>query len=124
MIIFTDITDSIYHIRGTSKQKATTERIINFLRKKCQYRDLPAADLEEEINILVTTGLLFKNDKNSLFIRNSARIIDQENEFDDFDHITDDETKEKENVSASTKESISPRRVIVRKIAFQFRRKE
>ena len=60
MISFADITESIYHIRGTSKQKATTERILNFLKKNDQYRDLSAADLEEEINILFTTGLLFK----------------------------------------------------------------
>ena len=65
MIGFTDITESIYYIRGTSEQKATTERILIFLRKKDQYRDLSGADLEEEINTLVTTGLLFKNDKNS-----------------------------------------------------------
>ena len=63
MISFTNITESIYHIRGTSKQKATTERILTFLRKKDQYRDLSGTDLEEEINILVTTRLLFKNDK-------------------------------------------------------------
>ena len=43
MISFTDITESIYHIRGTNKQKATTERI--------QYKDLPVADLEEETTL-------------------------------------------------------------------------
>ena len=108
MISFTDI-KSIYHIRRTSKQKATTERIVNFLRKKDQYRDLPAADLEEEIDTLVTTGLLFKNDRNLLFIRNSANTPtkDQENKFDDFDHNTNDETRKKKNVSISTEESIS-----------------
>ena len=58
MISFSHITESIYHIRGTSKQKVTTERILNFLSKKDQYRDLPAGDLEE-VNALVTTGLLF-----------------------------------------------------------------
>ena len=64
--------------------------MLNFLRKKDQCRDLPAADLEKEINTLVTTGHLFKNDKNSLFIRNSpnTQTKDQENEFDDFDHDT------------------------------------
>ena len=66
MISFTDITKSIYHIRGTSKKKATTERILNFLRKKDQYRHMFFADLEEEINTLVTTGLLSKKDKNLL----------------------------------------------------------
>ena len=60
MISFTNITESIYHIRGTSKQKATTKQILNFLRKKDKYRDLSPADLEEEINTLFTTGLLFK----------------------------------------------------------------
>ena len=109
MISFTDITESIYHIRGTSKQKATTGRILNFLKKKDQYRDLPAADLEEEINTLVTTGLLFKNDKNSFFIRNSANTPtkDQENEFNGFDHNTDNEASENENISKSTGENIN-----------------
>lgn len=45
--------------------------------------------MEEEINTLVTTGLLFKNDKNPLFIRNSTN------------------TSEYENSSISTKENIS-----------------
>ena len=109
MISFTDITESIYHIRGTSKHKATTERISNFLRKKDEFRDLSPADLEEEINTLVTTGLLFKNDKNSLFIRNSANTPtrDQENQFDSFDHNTDDEASENENGSSSTEENIN-----------------
>ena len=75
------------------------------MRKKDQYRDLSAADLEEEINNLVTTGLLFKNNKNPLFIRNSANTPtkDQENQFDSFDHNTDDEASENENSSTSTK---------------------
>ena len=106
-ISFTDITESIFPIRRTSKQKATTEQILNFLRKKDQYRDLSAADLEEEISTLVTTGLLFKNDKNSLFIRNSANkpTKDQKNQFDSFDHNTDNEASENENSSTSTKEN-------------------
>ena len=106
-ISFTNITESIFPIRRTSKQKATTEQILNFLRKKDQYRDLSAADLEEEISTLVTTGLLFKNDKNSLFIRNSANkpTKDQKNEFDSFDHNTDNEASENENSSISTKEN-------------------
>ena len=105
MISFTDITDNIYHIRETSKQNPTTERILNFLRKKNQYSDLSTADLEEEINTLVTTGLLFKNDRNSLFIRNltNTPTKDQENQFDSFDHKTDDEASENENSSTSTK---------------------
>ena len=106
-ISFTNITESIFPIRRTSKQKATTEQILNFLRKKDQYRDLSAADLEEEISTLVTTGLLFKNDKNSLFIRNSANkpTKDQKNQFDSFDHNTDNEASENENSSTSTKEN-------------------
>ena len=81
---------------------------------------MPAADLEEEINTLVSTGLLFKNGRNSHFIRNSANTPrkDQENEFDDLDRNTDDETSENENVSTSTKESVSY--IVVRKIPFQF----
>ena len=44
----------IYHIREQVKQQiATTERISNCLRKKEQYRDLAAADSEEEIITLV-----------------------------------------------------------------------
>ena len=109
MISFTEITDSIYHIRGTSKEKPTTERILSFLRKKDQYIDLSAADLEEEINTLVTSGLLFKNDKKSLFIRNSVNTPtkDQGNQFDSFDHNTDDEASENENSSTSTEENIN-----------------
>ena len=68
MISFADITENIHHNRATSKQKATTERVLNFLRRKDQDRDLPTTDLEEVINTLVTTGLLFKNYRNSLFI--------------------------------------------------------
>ena len=79
------------------------------MRKKDQCRDLPAAALEKEINTLVTTGLIFKNDRNSLFIRNSANTLtkNQENEFDDFGHYTGDETSQNENVSTSTEESIN-----------------
>ena len=64
---------------------------------------MPVADLEEEINALVKTGLLLKSDKNSLFTRNSLVIpaMDQGNEFNEFDHNTDDETSENENVSTS-----------------------
>ena len=70
---------------------------------------MPAADLEEEINTSVTSGLLFKNDKNSLFIRNSANTLtkDQENEFDGFDHNTDDEASENKNIYASTEKNIN-----------------
>ena len=109
MISLTEITDSICHIRGTSKQKPTTERILSFLRKKDQYIDLSAADLEEKMNTLVTMGLLFKNDKKSLFIRNSVNIPtkDQGNQFDSFDHNTDDEASENENSSKSTEENIN-----------------
>ena len=83
MISFTDITESIYHIRETSKQKATMERILNFLKKKSQYRDLPDAVLEEELNALFNIGVLFKNDKNSLLIGNLANTPtkDQEHEY-------------------------------------------
>ena len=62
IISFTDKTEGIYHNRGEE---------------------------EEEINSLVTTGSLFDNDRNSLFIRNSANTPtkDQENEFDDLTTI-------------------------------------
>ena len=71
--------------------------------------DLLATDLEEEINSLVNTGLSFKDDRNSIFIKNSANAPtkDQENEFDDFDHNADDETSENKNVSTSTEENIN-----------------
>ena len=54
-------------------------------------------------------GLLIKNGKNSLFIRNSANTPtkDQENQFDSFDHNTDDEASENENGSSSTEENIN-----------------
>ena len=79
------------------------------MRKKDQYKDLSATDLEEEIKTLVTTGLLFKNDKNSLFIRNFANTPtkDQENQFDSFDQNTDDEASENENSSTLTEENIN-----------------
>ena len=53
--------------------------------------------------------MLFKNDKNSLFIRNLANTPtkDQENELDGFDPKTDDEGSEDENGSTSTEESIN-----------------
>ena len=54
-------------------------------------------------------GLLIKNGKNSLFIRNSANTPtkDQENQFDSFDHNTDNEASENENTSTSTEENIN-----------------
>ena len=85
MVSFTDITESIHHIRRTSKTKATIERISNFLRKKVQNRGLPAANLEEEINTLVTSGLLtvIKLTFWQKFEKYTNK--DQENEFDDYD---------------------------------------
>ena len=79
------------------------------MRRTDQYRDLPAADLEEEIDTLVIIGLLFKNDRNLLFIRNSANTPtkDHENKFDDFDHNTNNKTSKNENVSTSTEETIN-----------------
>ena len=67
------------------------------------------SDFEEEINTLVTTGLIFSDDGNSLIIKNSASTTtkDQENEFDDFDHNTDEETSENENGSTLNEENIS-----------------
>ena len=53
MISFTDTADkSIHHIRGTSKQKATTEGVLNYFWKKDQITGLPAANLEETFNTL------------------------------------------------------------------------
>lgn len=53
--------------------------------------------------------LLFKNGKNSLFIRNSinAPMKDQEKEFNGFDHNTDDGASENENSSTPTKENMN-----------------
>ena len=62
MISFTDITESIRRITNNNKQKATTERIFNFLKKRDHYKDLSALDLD-------------KNDKNSLFIGTSTTRI-------------------------------------------------
>ena len=55
------------------------------------------------------TTRLFKNDKNSLCLRNSSNTLmeDQENEFDDFAHTTIDDANENQYVSTSTEESIS-----------------
>lgn len=60
--------------------------------------------MDEDINTLVTTGLLFKNDRNSLFIRNLAntQTKNQENLFDDLEHSIVDGTFENENISTST----------------------
>ena len=60
--------------------------------------------MEEDINTLLTTGLLFKNDRNSLFIRNLAntQTKNQENLFDDLEHSIVDGTFENENISTST----------------------
>lgn len=81
-ISFTDITESIFHIRRASKQKAATEQILNFLRKKDQYRDLSAADLEEEIQqriikinlIVLTTILIMKQAKMKIVLHRPKRI--------------------------------------------------
>ena len=79
------------------------------MRKKDQYRDLSAADFEEESNTLITTELLFKIDKNSLFIRHlaNAPTKDQNNKYDSFDHNTDGEAGENENSSTSTEQNIN-----------------
>lgn len=60
--------------------------------------------MDEDINTLVTTGLFFKNDRNSLFIRNLAntQTKNQENLFDDLEHSIVDGTFENENISTST----------------------
>ena len=83
------------------------ERILNFFRKKDQYRDLSVAVLEEEINTLITPRFLFKNDRNSLLIKNSANALtkDQINESDGFDHNTNGQASKNENSSASTEEN-------------------
>ena len=54
-------------------------------------------------------GNAIKNNKNSLFTKNSAKTPtkNQENKLDDFDHNTNDETSENENVSTLTEENIS-----------------
>ena len=83
------------------------ERILNFLRKKDQYRDLSVAVLEEEINTLITSRFLFKNDRSSLLIKNWANSLtkDQINESDGFDHNTNDQASKNENISTSTEEN-------------------
>lgn len=84
---------------------------IKIFEKKDQDRDLPAADLEEQIDTLVTQGCLLKMRKLTFSANtpNSANAPtkNQENKFDDIDHNTNDETSENENVSISTEESIS-----------------
>ena len=95
MISFTDITESIWHIRNNNKQKATTERKTykDFVFvKTCQshYKDLSALDLAEEINIPVSTSMLYKNDKNLFFIATSANISKKYHKPNELlDHFTD-----------------------------------
>ena len=97
MISFTDITESIWHIRNTNKQKATTERKTykDFVFvKTCQshYKDLSALDLAEEINTPVFTSMLYKNDKNLFFIATSANISKKYHKTNELlDHFTDAE---------------------------------
>ena len=59
MTSFTDITESIKYIRNNNKQKATTERIFNLLKKRDHEKDLSTLDLEEEYNTLVPTETLY-----------------------------------------------------------------
>ena len=48
MISFNETTEGICHIQKASKQKATIEQILDFLRTKYQYKNLPTADLKEK----------------------------------------------------------------------------
>ena len=68
MTSITDITEVKKYIRNNNKQKVITERIFNLLKKREHYKDLSSLDLEEEINTIVSTKKLYKNNKNSLFI--------------------------------------------------------
>ena len=50
MISFTDTADkSIHHIRGTSKQKATTEGVLNYFWKKDQLMELACRRFRRKI---------------------------------------------------------------------------
>ena len=92
MISFTDITESIRHIRNNNKQKAASERMVNLLQKRDHYKDWSALDLEEVMNTLVFALMLYKNDKNSLFIgisANTSKKCHKPNELSD--HFTDAE---------------------------------
>ena len=98
MTSFTDITESIKYIRNNNKQKATTERIFNLLKKRDHEKDLSTLDLEEEYNTLVPTETLYKNNKNSLFIgtlSNTAKKDHKPNELSD--HFTDAESNGNES---------------------------
>lgn len=68
MTSITDITEVKKYIRNNNKQKVITERIFNLLKKREHYKDLSSLDLEEEVNTIVSTKKLYKNNKNSLFI--------------------------------------------------------
>ena len=93
MINFTDITESIQHIRNNNQQRATTETIFNFLKKRDHYKELSTLDLEEEINTLASTVILCKNDKNSLFIGTSANASKKDHELSELlGHFTDAES--------------------------------
>lgn len=68
MISFTDIIESIQHIRNNNKKNAATEGISSILKKRDHYKDLSTSDLQEETSVLVSTWTLYKNNENSLFI--------------------------------------------------------
>ena len=80
MISFTDITKSSQHNRNNNKHKAVSGWIFNLLKKSDHYKDLSTIDLEEEINTLVSTGMLHKNDNNTLFMWTLANTSKKDHE--------------------------------------------
>ena len=68
---------------------------------------MSVAVLEEEINTLITSRFLFRNDRSSLLIKNWANALtkDQINESVGFEHNTNDQASKNENSSTSTEEN-------------------
>ena len=64
-------------IRNNNKQKVTTERIFNLLKKRDHYKDLSTLDLEEEINAIVSTKTLYKKDKKFTLYWNFGKHLEE-----------------------------------------------
>ena len=98
MTSFTDITESIKYIGNNNKQKATTERIFNLIKKRDHEKVLSTLDLEEEYKTLVSTETLYKTNKNSLFIGTLANTSKKDHKANELsDHFTDAESNGNES---------------------------
>ena len=102
MTSFTDITESVKHIRNNNK-KSYNWKNIQPAEEKRPLKRLSALDLVEGINTLVSSGTLYKNDKNSLFIgtlANTSKKNHKRNELSN--NFTDAESNGNFNTSWET----------------------